>query len=239
MLSAGCAQIQSAPVVNGWQTTAGLDSEYKVQPGDTIYTIAWVFGVSYKSIARLNDLQPPYSLQGIKLLEMPAPKGTGFVSDEQCVSSQLADASDVTASAQPRVAVQPNTPAKQTGSVHIKWLRPTSGPVVAKFKSGNPPNKGIDFAGDYGQPVLASAAGEVVYSGAGLQGYGNLIIIKHAHDFMTAYGYNSSLLVKLGARVRAGQKIATVGRGPSGQPLLHFEIRKDGSPVNPTGLLRK
>ena len=191
LLIVGCTPIKSAPVVDGWNTAAGQDSEYIVQPGDTIYSIAWSFDVSYKDIAELNDLQAPYSLSGVRYLNMPAPSGaskfTASVTSTDLTAGQPATDKSPAAS---------NPPARQAPT---KWVWPLRGKIIAAFKSGNPPNKGVDISATYGAPVLAAAAGEVVYSGSGLQGYGNLIIIKHQHDVMTAYAYNSQLLVRLGS----------------------------------------
>jgi lipoprotein NlpD len=238
-----CAPISPAPVVNGWSTTAGKSSQYIVQPGDTIYSIAWVFGVSYKKIAELNDLDAQYSLQGVRYLTMPPASDSTFKA--QVASSDLNNppvqvGSVQATQAQPSQAAtaKPRVPTR-ISTTQQRWVWPLRGKIVAAFKSGNPPNKGIDIATEYATPVAAAAAGEVVYSGSGLQGYGNLIIIKHKHDVMTAYAYNSKLLVKLGSNVRAGQKIAEAGRGPNGLAMLHFEIRDDATPVNPLRLLPK
>lgn len=118
------------------------------------------------------------------------------------------------------------------------WSWPIRGKVIHPFSPGQLGNKGIDIAGQLGQPVKAAASGTVVYSGSGLTGYGNLIIIKHNSRFLSAYAYNYELKVKEGDRVNAGQEIATVGRANSGELMLHFEIRCDGMPVNPTCYLR-
>ncbi len=118
------------------------------------------------------------------------------------------------------------------------WSWPIRGKVINPFSPGQLGNKGIDIAGQLGQPVKAASSGIVVYSGSGLTGYGNLIIIKHNSRYLSAYAYNYELRVKEGDRVKAGQEIATVGRANSGQLMLHFEIRCDGLPVNPTQYLR-
>ncbi len=122
-------------------------------------------------------------------------------------------------------------------SVH-SFMWPTRGKVVGQYSSGQLGNKGIDIVGQFGQPVRASRAGLVVYSGSGLRGYGNLIIIKHNASFLSAYAHNAELKVTEGTQVKAGQEIATMGRATSGQPMLHFEIRRDGRPINPTQYLR-
>lgn len=113
----------------------------------------------------------------------------------------------------------------------VAWIWPTSGKTLAGFSEGG--NKGVDIGGKAGQPILASADGKVVYSGSGLRGYGNLIIIKHNNIFLTAYAHNSKLLVKEGQLVKQGQKIAEMGNSDSSQVMLHFEIRRLGKPVDP------
>ncbi|MHB9119788.1 MAG: peptidoglycan DD-metalloendopeptidase family protein [Burkholderiales bacterium] len=113
----------------------------------------------------------------------------------------------------------------------VAWIWPTSGKTLAGFSEGG--NKGLDIGGKAGQPVLASADGKVVYSGSGLRGYGNLIIIKHNNIFLTAYAHNSKLLVKEGQLVKQGQKIAEMGSSDSSQVMLHFEIRRLGKPADP------
>lgn len=141
------------------------------------------------------------------------------------------------------------TPAKNISKIQQKdlkseencvqcWSWPIRGKVIGHFSPGQLGNKGIDIAGQLGQPVQAAAQGTVVYSGSGLRGYGNLIIIKHNSRFLSAYAYNYKLKVREGERVEAGQEIATVGRATSGKLMLHFEIRCDGLPVNPIQYLR-
>ncbi len=118
------------------------------------------------------------------------------------------------------------------GTAAIRWQWPTTGQVVTRFDPGNG-KKGIDIQGQAGQPVHAVAAGEVVYSGAGLLGYGKLVIIKHDDTYLSAYGHNSRLLVGEGVRVSAGQKIAEMGQNPKTGSILHLEIRREGKPVDP------
>lgn len=117
------------------------------------------------------------------------------------------------------------------------WIWPTTGKVVATYAGGDPTRQGVDVAGTAGQPVRAARDGEVVYSGAGLIGYGELIIIKHSPELLSAYGHNRVRLVKEGQKVKAGQKIAEMGRSPANRDLLHFEIRRNGKPVDPLPLL--
>jgi lipoprotein NlpD len=114
-----------------------------------------------------------------------------------------------------------------------RWLWPTRGRIVQKFSAVDQGNKGIDIAGQRGQSVVSSAAGTVVYSGNALRGYGNLVIIKHNDNYLSAYAHNDRLLVSEGQNVKAGQKIATMGSSGTSSVRLHFEIRYQGKPVNP------
>ena len=121
----------------------------------------------------------------------------------------------------------------------MSWKWPASGPVIETFATAGQVNKGIDLAGRRGEPVYAAADGKVVYSGTGLVGYGNLIIIKHNGTFLSAYGHNSRLLLKEGQFAKAGQKIAEIGSTGTNRDKLHFEIRRNGKPVNPLQYLPK
>ena len=113
------------------------------------------------------------------------------------------------------------------------WNWPHPGRLVTSFGRGQPVSRGIVLGGDLGSPVLAAGSGQVVYAGAGLRGYGNLIIIKHDESHLSAYGYNRDSLVREGESVSSGQRIATVGNDAEGNPRLYFEIRRDGTPVDP------
>ena len=133
-----------------------------------------------------------------------------------------------------RVATPATTPTVSTGGVRntggITWQRPTAGNVITKFGGTN---KGVDIAGNPGQPVVAAADGKVVYAGSGLRGYGNLVIIQHSPTFLSAYGHNQSLLVNEGQTVKRGQTIAKMGNSDASRTQLHFEVRQNGKPVNP------
>jgi len=143
-------------------------------------------------------------------------------------------------SAQTAVAAPPASAGADIAPAHASpagWIWPTHGKVVASYASGDPTRQGIDIAGEPGQSVRAARDGEVVYSGAGLIGYGELIIIKHSPELLSAYGHNRVRLVKEGNKVKSGQKIAEMGRNAANRVLLHFEVRKNGKPVDPLPLL--
>lgn len=145
----------------------------------------------------------------------------------------------------PGASVTPTRPTAAAGAGDVSsdkpsaagWIWPTPGKVVGTYMTGDPTRQGVDIAGQSGQPVRAARDGEVVYSGAGLIGYGELIIIKHSPELLSAYGHNRVRLVKEGQKVKAGQKIAEMGRNPANRELLHFEIRRNGKPVDPQPLL--
>ena len=130
---------------------------------------------------------------------------------------------------------EPHAAELSAGGVHWRW--PGDGKVVGTFVAGDQIRQGIDIAGKAGDPVQAAADGEIVYSGNGLLGYGELIIIKHNANFLSAYGHNRQRLVKEGDKVKAGQQIAELGSSASAREELHFEIRKNGKPVNPLDYL--
>ena len=138
----------------------------------------------------------------------------------------------------PASATPPSAPPSGVRNAQgVTWRWPASGQIVSKYVTGDPTRQGVNIAGSSGQPVFAAAAGEVVYSGAGLIGYGELIIIKHSDTFLSAYGHNRKRLVGEGQRVTSGQQIAEMGRSGAARDMLHFEIRKGGKPVDPLPLL--
>jgi lipoprotein NlpD len=192
-----------------------------VQPGETLYTIAWRHGVDYRSLAAWNNLRnPDLIFAGQRLVLGPT--------TARASSQQRPQAS--TAASRPRLPEPPILPQPQ-------WQWPTRGPVVTAYGSNAGIASGIGIGGRTGQAVDAAAAGRVVYAGSGLIGYGLLVIVKHNDTYLTAYGYNGRLLVAQGQEVRRGQKIAEMGLGPQRQPRLHFEIRRNGTPVDPLPLL--
>ena len=221
-----------------------------VAKGDTMYSIAWRYNVDYKEIANWNNIAKPYTIypgQFIRLKPVAKKKGTPLktetVKKSTIAKKPLAKTPEKVVSQKP-VQKKPSVTAKVVATRKpalpngpIKWFWPVKGKLV---KSNSPTSKkGIDIAGKNGQAIKAAAAGEVVYSGSGLLGFGKLIIIKHNETYLSAYAYNSKLLVKEGDRVKAGQDISRMGQDHSGRNILHFEIRKNGKPVEPTKHLPK
>jgi len=203
---------------------------YRVKKGDTLWAVSWRAGVDYRTLARWNRLKPPYTIFAGQLLRLrppPPPKRTA----SSTAKGQSSTARRGTASTKKRSRTTARH-SKQTGrKLHWRW--PIHGTVISRFSYSDPDRDGIKIAGARGQKVLAAESGTVVYSGSGLIGYGQLIIIKHNNEFLSAYGHNSRLLVKEGEKVKRGQHISDLGVDSAGKALLHFEIRRYGKPVDP------
>ncbi|SAL46995.1 peptidase [Caballeronia sordidicola] len=231
---------------------------YRVKPGDTLYGIARAQKQRPADLIKWNNLPESKQVNIDQLLRVAPPGSTPAATSNDDWSKAAATANvsksgppiiggaAATASA-PAVAASNAAPAKaaeapdtSTPAVSAKgaWLAwPAQGDVVTKF--GESGSKGIDIGGKVGEPVKAAAAGRVVYAGNGLRAYGNMIIVKHSSDYLTAYAHNSKLLVKEGDTVRQGTPIAEMGTGPSNKPLLHFELRKSGQAVDPVPSMKK
>jgi len=194
---------------------------YTVREGDTLYSIAFRHGLDYRDLARWNHIDNPALIYAGRRLQLFPPGST----------SKQAKAS-ATSRAAPAPKSAPAPPPKPAGPP-VAWVWPASGDVVANFGDPSSIGKGIDIGGRIGDEVRAAAAGRVVYTGSGLIGYGKLVIIKHNETYLSAYGHNDALYVEQGAEVQAGQRVAAMGEGPGKRPLLHFEIRVDGKPVDP------
>lgn len=202
----------------------------KARKGDSLYRLSKRYGISIKQLAQLNQLKEPYIIQPgqtiyLKPLSSPATK-------TKTTTTQTAATQKPTTQTSASKTQKPQT-KKISWPTSIRWQKPANGKLVKKFNRQLIDAKGIDIAGRQGDPVVASADGKVVYSGNGLISYGNLIIIKHNKTFLSAYAYNRKLLVKEGDIVKAGQKIAEMGRKDQLSPRLHFEIRKNGKPDDP------
>lgn len=197
-----------------------------VEKNDTLYSISRQYGVSVERLVQYNRLKKPSMLQpGQKLYLKPRiTAGTKQQVKSSAVKKVPGSAAKATKKSRSSAIGWP-------GTVH--WQRPAKGKVIKKFNRKRNDAKGIDIAGKLGERIVASADGKVVYSGDGLISYGKLVIIKHNETFLSAYAYNQKLLVNEGDSVKAGQKIAEMGRKDRSRPRLHFEIRKNGKPVDP------
>lgn len=197
---------------------------YVVQKGDTLFSIAFRLGTDYRFLARHNHIAAPYVIHPGQRLYAP--------------DSGASISAGPGAPARKNPSAGGPSPAKDAAAApEFSW--PATGRVLRGFgaSSAAGANKGIDIGGATGDPVFAAAAGEVVYAGDGLRGYGELLILKHGDAYLTAYGRNDRLLVKEGDRVKARQKIAEIGSNGSDESSLHFEIRKEGRPVDPARFL--
>jgi lipoprotein NlpD len=198
---------------------------YLVKPTDTLYSIAWRYGLDYRELARWNGLSEPYQVQpGEQLL---------LIEPDKLPPPPQAEVTE-TGHIPPKVVVKTLTPDYNRV---VRWRWPTQGMVINHFSNNELGNRGIDIAGSAGQPVYSVADGKVVYSGNGLADYGDLIIVKHNETFLSAYAFNSKRLVAEGASVNQGEQIAEMGYGKDKKPLLHFQIRKEGRPVDPEDYL--
>lgn len=218
---------------------AGKPGYYTVKPGDTLTRIALENGQSPRDIALWSQVENPNRIEVGQVLRVTPP-----ISQEvqvQPVARATVSAGTLTqpASGAP-ASVASTAPAGDTRpgvatESEINWVWPTNGPVLAGFDDVK--NKGLDIGGVAGEPVLAAADGRVVYVGAGLRGYGNLIILKHNNVYLTAYAHNQALLVKEDQSVLKGQKIAEMGNSDADRVKLHFEVRRQGKPVDPAKYL--
>ncbi|KGE05042.1 peptidoglycan DD-metalloendopeptidase family protein [Pseudohaliea rubra] len=241
---AACGGNPPAPIEDRG-AAGGIDraGRYTVASGDTLYSIAFRFGLDFRGLAAANGIAAPYTIypgQRLALKTSPAPAAQKTARPP--VPREVATATPrVTPKAASRATAPAPPPrptaAKVSDAPVASWRWPAAGKVARGFSSTV--HKGIDIAGAKGDPVRASAAGSVVYAGAGIAGYGQLLIVRHNPRFLSAYGHNDRLLVGEGEPVAAGQRIATRGSSGTDSVKLHFEIRRDGKPVDPLSLLPK
>ena len=217
---ASCVTVQPPTQVSrgpGW---------YTVKRSDTLYSIAWRYGLDYKQLAQWNGIglnEPIFPGQRLRLIR-PA--------DSAVAERESAAETGSAPTPAPTISSIPADDSREEGRNPQAWLWPTDGKPLNTFSASDLDRRGIDIAGKRGQSVRAVADGRVVYSGNGLAGYGNLIIIKHSDTFLSAYAYCQERLVREGASVRAGDLVAKMGHRDN-QAKLHFEIRRNGKPVDP------
>ena len=240
---------------SSYQTTA--DGHYRVKRGDSLHAIAFSFNMDWRDIAKWNEIRSPYTIYPDQQLRLSAPTGqrsqkqpstpiarTGTSSKPSTnktvvkaapSKSSTSTTYDNTPKPATTAAVANTTVASKTVATADpgKWLWPAEGRIISNFKPNDPARKGIDIGGKEGQAIIASAAGEVVYSGSGLIGYGELIIIKHSERLLSAYAHNQKRLVTEGQKVAGGERIADMGKTDRNQAMVHFEIRLNGNPQDP------
>jgi len=220
-----------------------------VQKSETLFSLAWRYGWDYKSLASANSIAAPYIIHPGQKLQVGQPKSTfsksaaskskRLTNASKPVPSNLASARKSTQKTPKPIVNSRKAPNNWGKGDSPKWSWPAKGKLIAKFSAKSPANKGIDIAGRLGESVTAAAAGSVVYAGSGLLGYGNLVIIKHNEQYLSAYAHNKRLLVKESQKVKAGQSIAELGSSGTDKVKLHFEIRRQGKPVDPMLYLPK
>lgn len=200
----------------GWETQP---DEHYVRSGETLFSIAWRYGKDAGDLARWNQLGDGSLIYPGQRIRLTPP--SGYTAPRS--STPAATSAKPVPKALPPIPTQAAPP----------WSWPTAGKVSVQFGGKPGTGTGILIDGSAGQAINAAASGTVVYAGSGLIGYGQLIILNHNDSYLSAYGYNASLLVKEGQSIKKGQRIATMGEGPERKPRLHFEIRRNGKPVNP------
>ena len=212
--------------------TAAAVGTHLVQAGDTLFSIAFQYDLDFRSLAISNGLQPPYTIfvgQELDLARSAANTASSVINSVGTpVTSNSAARSQGTSGSSGGVS---RRPISGSSSQPPSWSWPHQGQILRRYSAGN--TKGIDIAGNVGDPVRAAGAGDVVYSGRGVQGSGNLIIIRHSDRYLSAYAHNSAMLAPEGMHVEAGDIIAEVGVNPAGDAMLHFEIRRDGQAIDP------
>jgi lipoprotein NlpD len=235
------------------QENAGQPGYYTVKPGDTLIRIGLDNGQNWRDIARWSRLDNPNLIEVGQVLRVTPPGVDPNLASTRAVAGANIDTRPLEArsagapvpvagsaaasgpSTRPTASSAPAAAAIRESEGEVDWMWPANGPVLSGFADGR--SKGVAIGGNAGDPVLAAADGRVVYAGSGLRGYGNLLIVKHNTTYLTAYAHNQTLMVKEDQVVRRGQKIAEMGASDSDRVELHFEIRKQGQPIDPTRLL--
>ncbi len=213
--------------------------QYVVQRGDTLYSIAFRFGWDWKTLAARNGIPAPYVIRSGQIIRFGSSSAVAQARSSAPVTRSAPAVPVITQVQAPAKPIQNQAPARPVAVVTTPppstagWGWPAKGAVIGRFSSNGSLNKGIDIAGELGEPVFAASDGAVVYAGSGLRGYGELIIIKHSDTYVSAYGHNRRLLVREGQQVKVGQSIAEMGSTGTDRVKLHFEIRRQGKPVDP------
>ena len=219
-----------------------------VKGGETLYGIAWRYGRDYRELGDANGLKPPWNIKAGQVLRLDRKGKIRHTADSSAQSRRKSVAKRPASRTSQRKAdsakaVSKTPPVRSSSSknsqsvANIRWRWPHAGTVIASYSTSGKVNKGIDIVGQPGDAVRAAADGSVVYAGDGLLGYGNLIIVNHNEHYLSAYAHNRKILVQEGEGVKAGQVIAELGSSGTDKPMLHFEIRKNGNPVDPSRYL--
>ena len=238
----GCA---SKPQINNTVRYANAPDYYTVRSGDTLSGIAQRYGLSYISVAQMNDIAPPYTIYVNQSLRLKSSgkktTTTQSYADSTPIQRQSIALPNQTQAYTPPVqnTVPQNTAPNVTVAptpTSLKWVRPSSNAIIARYNAASN-IKGVRFGGNLGDPIYSAADGQVVYAADGLKEYGNVVLVKHIDGYITAYAHNSKMLVKSGDNVKAGQKIAEIGSTGASQNMLEFQIRLNGKPIDPATIL--
>jgi lipoprotein NlpD len=222
------APIDSKPLPNLMNSQhAGKPGYYTVKPGDTVMQIGRNTSQNWRDIVKWSNLESANQIEVGQVLRIAPFDNTGFVTKPPVAVA--------TTPAVIPAPVQPSGPTSAVSEDDIPWIWPSSGALISGYDEVK--SKGLKIAGKLGDPVYASADGRVVYAGSGLRGYGNLVILKHNETYLTAYAHNQALLVKEDQMVRKGQRIADMGSSDADKVMLHFEVRRNGKPVDPAKYL--
>lgn len=207
-----------------------------INKGETLYSLAWQYGYDYREVANWNEIAPPYTIYPGQKLRVKPTLAERRMAKNTVNKRVLRRAPGKAEQLSPTINTRPKRDPVHTQpkmGKKIVWTWPAKGKIITKFSRTDPGRKGIDISGKQGQAIYAAATGTVVYSGSGLRGYGKLIIVKHDDTYFSAYAHNQMIRVKEGQSVKKGEQIADMGNTGTDRIKLHFEIRRDGVPVNP------
>lgn len=238
----GCGSAGPAPVGDRGTADVPASGVHEVRRGDTLYSIAWRYGRDWRELAARNGIAAPYVIRPGERIELSAgPVRRTASQTASRTTSRTASVSSSRSSSTPTTSPPARTPVARPPAVpaaNLNWIWPVDGDVVRGYvASGARANKGLDIRAREGATIAASAAGDVVYAGSGLRGFGQLVILKHDDTWLSAYAYNSPSLVREGQRVGRGDRLAVLAGSADHQRLVHFEIRRQGNPVDPVSIL--
>ncbi len=240
----GCSMGAPAPVSDARHNSVIVPEFHKVNQGETLFSIAWRYGLDYKKLSKINKVDSSYKIfpgQRLALYSVKESAPHAAQNGNKSAKNPIKNSNAIEPKGRSEKPTINSNMSSNTTIVpsSIKWQWPAAGKIIAQFQGEIGKNKGIDLSAKLGESVLAAASGQVVYAGSGLSGYGNLLIIKHNEIFLSAYAHNNDLFVKEGDFVKAGQKIADTGSSGTDRVKLHFEIRSEGKPVDPLKYLPK
>jgi lipoprotein NlpD len=234
-LVSGCSSTNGGvPVFNAGERLFSGSRSHVVRSGETLYSIAFRYGLDFNEIAHANNIKAPYLIFVDQKISLP--RGASTKTKNTSKAKSKTKKTKTAKKTQPSASKPQKTLSNDS---QIKWRWPISGEIVSGFSLSGKVNKGVDLRGKLGESVLSAGPGVVVYAGGGLRGYSKLVIVKHSDRYLSAYGNNGAIFVKEGDKITAGEKIAVIGSSGSTIEILHFEIRRNGKPENPLIYLPK